>query len=447
MTGHEAAARHLAEQVGGRTALRPQFVHDLQSAHAVAGDHVRIVVRRRLDRSLRLGDLARQPVPFPGLVVAGDVVRADLRAERARQFHLHARRRVGHDHDHPLAEPHAGERDPRREVAGGVSDDRPVADARQVAHHPVQRAEQLERADGCPPIVLQPHPPRLRHAELPLQRMRPDQWRRGGKRDGVCPARPHVRRRSLRPGSPARLLQFAGCIVDDRAQRQDVLGPRRTAAADDLRAGVQPPPGERGQSSRRVVRALQDVGTDARALVGEHRPVRDRPGRVVAQVRVAADRAVGGLAQDRQPGVDRLRVCCTSAGWRREPGPAPAARLPDRRATPRTASSRPRRCGGTPTNSGRSMSAHALHGGGALLDVAQILQQDEVDSGGGRAAAHGRRSRQRLRAPPIRATVGGEGLRCPGPAAPAARCRPPRTPTVGCRPPARPARLRAAASA
>ena len=164
--------------MGRRASLRPKRAHDLESPRAVAGDHVRIVVRRGLDRSLPVGDLARQPVPFSGLVVAGDVIRADLRAERPRQLDLHARRRIGHDDQHPFAKPHAGECDTGREVPGGMSDHRPVADPRQVARHPVQCAEQLERADGSPPVVLQPHPARSRHAELSFERMGTDQRRR-----------------------------------------------------------------------------------------------------------------------------------------------------------------------------------------------------------------------------------------------------------------------------
>ena len=161
--------------MGGGAALGLELVHDLESAHAVAGDHVRIVVRRGLDRSLPAGDLARQPVSFSRLVVSGDVIRADLRAERPRQLDFHAGRRIRHDDQHPLPEPHAGESDTGREVPGGVSDHRPVADPRQVARHPVQCAEQLERADGSPPVVLQPHPARSRHAELSLERMGTDQ--------------------------------------------------------------------------------------------------------------------------------------------------------------------------------------------------------------------------------------------------------------------------------
>ena len=84
--------------------LAPQVADDLQAADAVAGDHVRVVVGRRLDGPLLLGDLAGQAVALAGLVVAGDVVGADLRAERPRQLELHPRRGLGHDDDHPLAE-------------------------------------------------------------------------------------------------------------------------------------------------------------------------------------------------------------------------------------------------------------------------------------------------------------------------------------------------------
>ena len=92
LAGHQPAAADRADEVGDASPLPLQVADDLQGTDAVAGDHVGVVVRGRLDGPLPLGDLPRQPVPFAGLVVAGDVVGADFRAEGPRPFELHPRR-------------------------------------------------------------------------------------------------------------------------------------------------------------------------------------------------------------------------------------------------------------------------------------------------------------------------------------------------------------------
>ena len=78
--------------MGKRSAIPLEFVDNFQSPNPIPCDDEGIIVRRGLQRVLRLGDFLGQPIACSRQMVGGDVVCPDLGPERSGQFELNARR-------------------------------------------------------------------------------------------------------------------------------------------------------------------------------------------------------------------------------------------------------------------------------------------------------------------------------------------------------------------
>ena len=134
--------------------LPPQFVDDFKATDAIAGNYMWIVVGRSLQRPFFLGDAAGQLIALARLVVRSNIVGQDLGTKRTRQCKFNFRRALRHHDHHPLAVAHPRVGNARSKIARRMRRHRPVADALQVIRHPIQGAEQLERAYRCPAVVL-----------------------------------------------------------------------------------------------------------------------------------------------------------------------------------------------------------------------------------------------------------------------------------------------------